>query len=113
MSAAIEAGIEGIPAIGFSLLIMLDVDFTSSTLVGKSQNRPYKTKSHTVQFSMSIFPNEKKAKSKGLKFIVKPMPIGLKSSINVKTYGERILDDYAFINNDKGEDTDIWALENG
>ena len=65
MSAAIEAGIEGIPAIGFSLLdYAWDADFTSSTLVWKITKSPVKKKSHTVQFSMSIFPNEKKAKSK-------------------------------------------------
>ena len=91
MSAAIEAGIEGIPAIGFSLLdYAWDADFSSlNPYVKKITNRPYKTKSLTARFSMSIFPNEKKVKSKGLKFVVKPMPIGLKSSINVKTPWEK------------------------
>ena len=87
MSAAIEAGIEGILAIGFSLLdYAWDADFASLSSYVKKITKSalqYKIPDSTV---LNVnFPNEKKAKSKGLKFVVKPMLFGLKSLISVKT----------------------------
>lgn len=117
MSAAVEAGIEGIPAIGFSLLdYSWDADF-----------EPFK--SHVKNIAKHVlknglpdgvilnvnFPKLKKEEIKGIKicrqakatwveeFDKRTNPMG-------KEYywlsGE-------FVNQDKGEDTDEWALHNG
>jgi 5'-nucleotidase len=117
MSAAVEAGIEGIPAIGFSLLdYSWDADF-----------EPFK--SYVKKIALQVleqglpegvvlnvnFPKFKSEELKGIKicrqakatwveeFDKRTNPMG-------KEYywlsGE-------FVNQDKGEDTDEWALHNG
>lgn len=117
MSAAVEAGIEGIPAIGFSLLdYSWDADF-----------EPFK--SYVKKIAMQVleqglpegvvlnvnFPKLKAEELKGIRicrqakatwieeFDKRTNPMG-------KEYywlsGE-------FVNQDKGEDTDEWALHNG
>jgi len=117
MSAAVEAGIEGVPAIGFSLLnFKWDADFKASeeyveniTLNALSEGIP-----EGVVLNVNI-PNFKKEKIKGVKicrqangywkedFDKRKSPFG-------KEYywlsGE-------FVCKDKGQDTDIYALENG
>ncbi|MFL3660270.1 MAG: 5'/3'-nucleotidase SurE [Polaribacter sp.] len=117
MSAAVEAGIEGVPAIGFSLLnFKWDADFKASeeyveniTLNALSEGIP-----EGVVLNVNI-PNFKKEEIKGIKicrqangywkedFDKRKSPFG-------KEYywlsGE-------FVCKDKGQDTDIYALENG
>jgi len=117
MSAAIEAGIEGVPAIGFSLLdFKWDADFKVSeeyveniTLNALSEGIP-----EGVVLNVNI-PNFKKEEIKGVKicrqangywkedFDKRKSPFG-------KEYywlsGE-------FVCKDRGQDTDIYALEKG
>ena len=117
MSAAVEAGIEGVPAIGFSLLnFKWDADFKASeeyveniTLNALSEGIP-----EGVVLNVNI-PNFKKEEIKGVKicrqangywkedFDKRKSPFG-------KEYywlsGE-------FVCKDRGQDTDIYALEKG
>lgn len=117
MSAAIEAGIEGIPAIGFSLLdFSWDADFSSIESYILQITRSALTNKIPESTVLNVnFPKCKKEDIKGIKicrqanaywieeFDKRQDPMG-------KEYywmtGE-------FINEDKGEDTDIWALQNG
>ena len=117
MSAAIEAGIEGIPAIGFSLLdFSWDADFSSIESYILQITRSALTNKIPESTVLNVnFPKCKKEDIKGIKicrqanaywieeFDKRQDPMG-------KEYywmtGE-------FINEDKAEDTDIWALQNG
>ena len=117
MSAAIEAGIEGIPAIGFSLLdYAWDADFDSlSSFVKKITKSALKNKIPESTVLNVNFPKRKKGEIKGIKicrqanaywieeFDKRQDPMGKKYYWMTG----------AFINDDNGEDTDIWALENG
>jgi 5'-nucleotidase len=117
MGAAIEAGIQGIPAIGFSLL-----DFKWHANFGPSEEYVKKISLNVLQngipgeFILNVnIPNLKTEEIKGVKickqangrwkedFDKRKSPFG-------KEYywlsGEFVLDD-------KGQDTDIYALENG
>lgn len=117
MSAAVEAGIEGIPAIGFSLLdYSWDADF-----------EPYKD--YVKKIALSVlekklpegvilnvnFPKLKKEAIKGIKICRQAKATWIeefdkRTNPSGKEYywlsGE-------FVNQDKGEDTDEWALHNG
>ena len=116
MSAAIEAGIEGIPAIGFSLLdYNWDADFSQCNdyikkIVENVLNNGLKK---GVVLNVNL-PNLTKEKVKGIKVCRQ-----------AKSYWEEKFDkrvsplgkDYywltgQFVNLDKGSDTDHWALEN-
>lgn len=117
MSAAIEAGIEGIPAIGFSLLdYNWDADFSHvETHVGVIASNVLKNSLPNGVVLNVNFPNLKREDLKGImvcrqakgnwveEFDKRKSPMG-------KEYywlsGK-------FVNMDKGKDTDIWALENG
>ena len=117
MSAAIEAGIEGIPAIGFSLLdFSWDADFSSIESYILQITRSALTNKIPESTVLNVnFPKCKKEDIIGIKicrqanaywieeFDKRQDPMG-------KEYywmtGE-------FVNEDKGEDTDIWALQNG
>ena len=92
MSAAIEAGIEGVPAIGFSLL---DFRWTADF----SPLKPYIEKivrnalSHKIPADVVLnvnFPFCLKRKSKASRFVVKPKPIGSRSLTNAKVLWEEI-----------------------
>ncbi len=117
MSAAVEAGIEGVPAIGFSLLdFNYHADFKPSEEFIKKivLNVLLNGLPDATVLNVNI-PKLKKEEIKGVKicrqangywkekFDKRKSPFG-------KEYywlsGE-------FINKDKGQDTDIWALENG
>ena len=117
MSAAVEAGIEGIPAIGFSLS---DYDWNADFETFK----PYIKKialevlQNGLQDGVVLNVNFPKRKSEGLK--------GIKICRQAKAMWQEKFDkrispmgkEYywltgEFINQDKGEDTDEWALENG
>ena len=117
MSAAVEAGTKGIPAIGFSLLdYSLDADFTHSrefvkriTLECLNNGVP-----KGVVLNVNI-PKISNTKLKGIKicrqangvweekFDKRTNPLG----IEYYWLGGK------FVNYDQGEDNDEWALENG
>ena len=117
MSAAVEAGTQGIPAIGFSLLdYSLDADFTHSrefvkriTLECLSNGVP-----KGVVLNVNI-PKISNTKLKGIKicrqangvweekFDKRTNPLGRE----YYWLGGK------FVNYDQGEDNDEWALENG
>ena len=117
MSAAVEAGIEGVPAIGFSLLdFKLHADFRPSEEYVKkiTLNALLNGIPEGIVLNVNIH-NLKKEEIKGVKicrqangcwkedFDKRKSPFG-------KEYywlsGE-------FILKDKGQDTDVFALENG
>lgn len=117
MSAAVEAGIEGIPAIGFSLL---DYDWNADF----EQIKPFIKKIALEVLDKKLpestilnvnFPKLKTDKIKGIKICRQAKAIWMEKFDKRKTpYGR----DYywltgEFVNQDKGEDTDEWALANG
>ena len=117
MSAAVEAGIEGIPAIGFSLLdYSWDADFEQ-------------IKSHVKQIASKVlknglpegvilnvnFPKLSKDEIKGVK-ICRQAKAMWQEEFDKRTNPQG--KEYywltgKFVNLDKGTDTDEWALENG
>ena len=117
MSAAIEAGIEGIPAIGFSLLdFKWHADFKQSEEFVKkiTLNTLLNGLPEGVVLNVNI-PNLKKEEIKGTKICRQAMGVWKeifdkrKSPFGKEYYwlsGE-------FVNRDKGQDTDVYALENG
>lgn len=115
MSAAIEGAIEGIPAIGFSLCNPgLDIDFSIcekvvTQLVTKvlSENNP----NLCLNVNIPYIPKEE---IKGIKMCRQAKAYWKedfeeRNDPNGQTYywlkGN-------FVNDDKGEDTDVWALDN-
>lgn len=117
MSAAVEAGIEGIPAIGFSLLdynYHADFEPCKDYIRQIAMNALEKGMPEGVVLNVNI-PKLAKGEIKGIKVCRQANGIWKenfdkrKSPFGLEYYwlsGE-------FINNDKGEDTDIWALDNG
>ncbi len=117
MSAAIEAGIEGIPAIGFSLCdYNWDADFSAVESYVEMITKNVLNHGLPKDVILNVnFPNLKKDELKGVKicrqakgnweeeFDKRQNPAG-------QNYywlsGE-------FVNQDMGEDTDEWALANG
>ena len=117
MSAAVEAGIEGIPAIGFSLL---DYDWNADF----SQIKSY-VKKITMEVLKNKLPNGvvlnvnlpklKENEIKGIKICRQAKALWMEKFDKRKTPQGK---DYywltgEFVNEDKGEDTDEWALEHG
>ena len=116
MSAAIEAGIEGVPAIGFSLLdYSWNADFSQSkdfirkiTLNALNNGIP-----KGVVLNVNI-PAVKKSDIKGVKICRQA------KAYWVEEFDKRknpLGQEYywltgKFVNKDQGEDTDEWALEN-
>jgi 5'-nucleotidase len=117
MSAAVEAGIEGIPAIGFSLL---DYDWNADFDAIKSSIRKItlevleKGLPENVVLNVN-FPKLKEQEIKGIRICRQAKAIWMeKFDKRITPQGK----DYywltgEFVNQDKGEDTDEWALENG
>lgn len=117
MSAAIEAGIEGIPAIGFSLLdYSWNANFEATKTYVKTiaENVLKEGLSKDVVLNVNI-PNLSKQELKGIKICRQ-----------ARAYWEEEFDkrknphgrEYywltgKFVNLDHGEDTDEWALQNG
>lgn len=116
MSAAIEAAIEGLPAIGFSLCdYRHEADFTHAKPIIKqiALNALQKGIPHGVALNVNI-PAKSDNPIKGIKICRQ----------NKGYWGEEFderIDPYkrryfwltgSFINQDKGEDTDEWALQN-
>ncbi|MFT3981412.1 MAG: 5'/3'-nucleotidase SurE [Ferruginibacter sp.] len=117
MSAAMEAAIEGIPSIGFSLLdYAYDADFTTSKqVVHKIVTEVLQMKKKDKHLLLNVnIPSVSPEKLKGIKickqayakyeedFIERLDPHGRKY---YWLTGE-------FKNFDKGKDTDVWALKN-
>jgi len=116
MSAAIEASIENIPSIGFSLLnYSLEADFTAARQYARQiVEKILKTKSDDHLCLNVNIPNVDASLIKGIKicrqayakyeedFHERKDPTGRK-------YFWLTGD---FVNFDKGKDTDVWALEN-
>lgn len=117
MSAAVEAGIEGIPAIGFSLL---DYDWNADFEPVKAfvKKIVLQTLQNKLPEGVILNVNFPKLKEDEIK--------GIKICRQAKAYYSQRFDkrqtplgkDYywlagEFVNQDKGEDTDEWALENG
>lgn len=117
MSAAVEAGIEGVPAIGFSLLdYNWDANFEASKeFIKKITLNVLKNKlPEGIVLNVNI-PDIKKEDIKGTK-------VCRQAHGNwVEDFDKRVSpqgEDYywltgKFVNLDQGEDTDLWALKNG
>lgn len=117
MSAAMEASLEGIPAVGFSLLdYRLEADFSASEIIAKSVSLQILTNGLPPSTLLNVnIPNIPYTDIKGMKvcrqaiakweeeYVERQDPLG-------RNYywltGK-------FVNHDKGTDTDEWALSNG
>ena len=117
MSAAVEAGIEGVQAIGFSLLdYNWDANFEAcKSFVRNITLNVLKNKlPEGVVLNVNI-PNLNKEEIKGVKVCRQALGNWVEDfDKRVSPQGE----DYywltgKFVNLDKGEDTDLWALKNG
>ncbi|MEN2399761.1 5'/3'-nucleotidase SurE [Flavobacterium sp. MC2016-06] len=117
MSAAVEAGIEGIPAIGFSLL---DFDWNADFEQIKSFVKKITLETLHNKLPEGVvlnvnFPKLKEKEIKGIKICRQAKALWVEKFDKRKTpFGK----DYywlsgEFVNEDKGEDTDEWALKNG
>ena len=117
MSAAVEAGIEGIPAIGFSLLdYAMDADFEpGKEFIRKIVLNVLKNGlPKGVVLNVNI-PKLKKNEIKGIKICRQANAHWFEEFDKRKNPMGR---EYywlsgKFINEDKGEDTDEWALQSG
>lgn len=117
MSAAVEAGIEGIPAIGFSLADLdWNADFDQAELfIRKIVDEVLKNGlPDGVLLNVNI-PKLNTDEIKGIKVCRQAKAQWIEKFDKRKSPGGR---DYYwltgdFVNQDKGEDTDEWALENG
>lgn len=116
MSAAVEAGIEGIPAIGFSLLDYnwnANFEHTKTFIKTITENTLKHGLPKGVVLNVNI-PNVTKTDIKGIRICRQAMAnwveeFDKRKNPHGKTYywltGK-------FVNLDKGEDTDEWALAN-
>ena len=117
MSAAVEAGIEGIPAIGFSLC-----DYNWEADFSQAQDFIFTIVSEAIKngipkgtvLNVNI-PKLKKSKIKGIK-ICRQAKANWKEKFDKRT--NPMGKDYYWLTGvfellDKGEDTDEWALANG
>ena len=117
MSAAVEAGIEGIPAIGFSLLDdNWNADFdTIKPFIKKIALEVLTNKLPEGVILNVNFPKLKSKDIKGIKVCRQAKAIWMEKFDKRQTPQGK---DYywltgEFVNLDKGEDTDEWALANG
>ena len=116
MSAAVEAGIEGIPAIGFSLM-----DFNWNANFEPIKNFVRKIALEVLKNGLPDgvvlnvnFPKLEEKEIKGIRICRQAKARWMEKFDKRKTPQGR---DYywltgEFVNQDKGEDTDEWALEN-
>jgi 5'-nucleotidase len=117
MSAAIEAGIEGIPAIGFSLLdYSWNANFEAAKPYVKSivENVLKEGLPKDVVLNVNI-PNLSKKELKGLK-ICRQARANWEEEFEKRTNPQGRIYYWLtgkFVNLDHGEDTDEWALQNG
>jgi len=117
MSAAIEAGIEGIPAIGFSILdYSWNANFEPAKKYIKSIAMQVLEKGLPDGVVLNVnFPKPELGEYKGLK-ICRQARANWVEEID-KRVNPQGKEYYwltgKFVNLDQGEDTDVWALENG
>ena len=117
MSAAMEAGIEGIPAIGFSLQdFSWNADFIPTKKFVKRIATQVLAKGLPDGVLLNVnFPKLPENLIKGIK-VCRQAKASWKESFD-KRQTPHGRDYYwltgEFVNEDKGEDTDEWALENG
>jgi 5'-nucleotidase len=116
MSAAIEGAIEGIPSIGFSLCNhSLDADFSACEEIVKSIVRKTLEKGTLKNYCLNVnIPAIPAAEIKGVKICRQAKAFWEKDFQERK---DPMGNSYywlagKFNNQDKGTDTDIWALEN-
>ncbi len=114
MSAAVEAGTQGIPSIGFSLLdYSLEADFSPAEKFIKQITR--QCLQNGLPKGVVLNVNIPKGKINGIK-ICKQANGYWKEDFDKRT--SPLGKDYywltgEFVNKDNGEDTDIWALDQG
>ncbi|WP_028376446.1 5'/3'-nucleotidase SurE [Leeuwenhoekiella sp. MAR_2009_132] len=117
MSAAVEAGVEGIPAIGFSLLdYSIDADFSHCDTFVKSITLQVLKNGLPKGVVLNVnIPKLKASEICGIK-------VGRQAKAQWKEKFDKRTNpmgrDYywlsgEFVNEDKGNDTDEWALANG
>jgi 5'-nucleotidase len=117
MSAAVEAGIEGIPAIGFSLLdYNWDANFEEIKPFIKKITLEVLEKKLPKDVVLNVnLPKLKKEEIKGIKICRQAKALWVeKFDKRTSPFGKEyywLTGD--FVNEDKGEDTDEWALANG
>lgn len=117
LSAAVEAGIEGIPAIGFSLLdYNWNADFEPAKPFIKQITQQVLDNGLPEGVILNVnFPKLAEKDIKGIKVCRQAKAIWMERFDKRKNPQGR---EYywltgEFVNLDKGEDTDEWALENG
>lgn len=117
MSAAVEAGIEGIPAIGFSLCDYdWNADFETLNILVKKIVLQVLKNGLTEGTVLNVnFPKLKHDEIKGIKICRQAKAMWQeKFEKRTSPFGkEYYWLSGEFINQDKGEDTDEWALANG
>ncbi|GIZ09098.1 5'/3'-nucleotidase SurE [Flavobacterium sp. UMI-01] len=117
MSAAVEAGIEGIPAIGFSLLdYNWDANFEEIKPFIKKITLEVLDKKLPKDVVLNVnLPKLKNEEIKGIKICRQAKALWVeKFDKRTSPFGKEyywLTGD--FVNEDKGEDTDEWALANG
>ncbi|HEY0262827.1 MAG TPA: 5'/3'-nucleotidase SurE [Chitinophagales bacterium] len=117
MSAAVEAAVEEIPAVGFSLLdYKMDADFSAATDIAKSISAQLLEKGLPKGTLLNVnIPKLKKEEIKGIKICRQALAKWEESYLERQDpFGRNY---YwltgKFVNYDKGTDTDEWALANG
>ncbi|GGW88859.1 5'/3'-nucleotidase SurE [Salegentibacter mishustinae] len=117
MSAAVEAGVEGIPAIGFSLLdYSLNADFEPTKKYVKAITKNVIKNGLPTGVVLNVnIPKLSASEIKGMK-VCRQANAHWEEEFDKRTNPQGR--DYywltgTFVNKDKGEDTDEWALQNG
>ena len=116
MSAAIEAAIESIPSIGFSLLdYSVEADFTASKVYVKKIVEQVLKGKLDKHFTLNVnIPAVDESLIKGIKICRQAYAKYVEDFIERKDpHGKKyywLTGD--FVNFDKGKDTDVWALKN-
>lgn len=116
MSAAIEGAIEGFPSIGFSLSdFSHDADFSHTAEYIKQIAEQTLQKGLTKGIALNVnFPPKQNENIKGIK-------ICRQANAHWEEEFDQRKDPYGrpyfwlagnFVNNDKGEDSDVWAVDN-
>jgi 5'-nucleotidase len=117
LSAALEASLEGIPSIGFSLLdYSWDADFEScKPFVKELMEYVLTNKMKSCQLLNVNIPALKRDEIKGIRICRQAEARWIERYVeSVDPRGQNyywLTGD--FMNQDEGEDTDVWALENG
>lgn len=116
MSAAMEASIESIPSIGFSLMdFSLEADFSAAKEIVREIVEKVMSQKPEEHFLLNVnIPNVPRELIRGIK-------VCRQAYAKYREEFDERLDPQGrkyywltgeFINMDKGEDTDVWALEN-